>query len=488
MQSKGNYDAYLAMLNDSGQAEWAYAFGGIQDDNIESITLGSEGEIYVAGYFEDSVDMDPSAGYHYLYSSSSTAFVACYDANGSILWGYGFESGSSQAVSLASGHGKIYVLGTFTDSIDADPQASVFTLHAVGVDIFMLAISATGQLQFAKVIGGPSDEAVGRIHADDKNGILLTGQFTTSCDFDPSASAHVLSAPYKDGFLAAYTEDGDFVWVTQFGIQGSYPNMGYGVTSDADGNVVVVGEADERVYIARHDSIGTRLWRIVSEFNPGGSGYGSDVVVDSKGNAIVAGDFEGTIDFDSSNAFLGFQSTSGGGGENCFLIALAPDGSAQWMGKVNGSANGQHRTYDIEFNPGQSEFAICGVLKAAADFDLGPGVFSLVADANYAYDAFVARYGIESNDSVPTPTQIESVLMTATLSPNPCGTYIDLEFIGKNMNELELIIVDMWGRQLKYVLGQPGKTRLSVIDLPSGSYFLQVTASMSRLMLPFIKG
>ena len=69
--SAGGQDAYILNLNSSGGFGWMETFGGTQNDQATGIAVDAAGTIYVAGYFNGTVDFDPSLGTTNLSTSGS---------------------------------------------------------------------------------------------------------------------------------------------------------------------------------------------------------------------------------------------------------------------------------------------------------------------------------------------------------------------------------------------------------------------------------
>ncbi len=70
LSSEGNNDAYITMLDSSGNLLWAGKFGGVSLDNGESIAVDSE-YVYITGYFMDTGDYDLGPGIYNLISQGS---------------------------------------------------------------------------------------------------------------------------------------------------------------------------------------------------------------------------------------------------------------------------------------------------------------------------------------------------------------------------------------------------------------------------------
>ncbi|MCB0401130.1 MAG: T9SS type A sorting domain-containing protein [Flavobacteriales bacterium] len=62
LTSNGNYDIYTLSLDTAGNFEWATGIGGTDLDLSYSIALGNNGSVYTSGYFNVTVDFDPTPG------------------------------------------------------------------------------------------------------------------------------------------------------------------------------------------------------------------------------------------------------------------------------------------------------------------------------------------------------------------------------------------------------------------------------------------
>jgi len=116
----------------------------------------------------------------------------------------------------------------------------------------------------------------------------------------------------SDVFLAKYSADGAHMWSTRFG--GSGDQWGTSVKTDSAGNVVLVGFLSgvgsidlgggaiaspngSNSFAAKFAPLGAHLWSKGFGDQSGALAY--DLTVDGAGNAIVTGQFTGTLDLDS---------------------------------------------------------------------------------------------------------------------------------------------------------------------------------------------
>ena len=67
LTSAGDYDIFIQKLDSAGLFQWALSFGSIRRDAGFSIQLDNYKNIYLTGYFSDTVDFDPGPNLNYLY-------------------------------------------------------------------------------------------------------------------------------------------------------------------------------------------------------------------------------------------------------------------------------------------------------------------------------------------------------------------------------------------------------------------------------------
>jgi hypothetical protein len=82
LTSAGGADIFITKHNSNGNLEWAKRIGSTGTDNGRSITIDAAGNPYLSGSFSGSVDFDPNAGVANLTSNGEIdAFVLKLDTN-----------------------------------------------------------------------------------------------------------------------------------------------------------------------------------------------------------------------------------------------------------------------------------------------------------------------------------------------------------------------------------------------------------------------
>jgi hypothetical protein len=147
LTSNGGEDIFVVKLNSNGDFQWANSLGSSMIDNAWSITNDLNGNVYLAGYFHNTIDFDPGIGVLNLSSSGLyDIFIQKLDNNGNLMWVVKLGSTGAdwpQGIELNSS-GELYLTGGFNNTVDFDPGNLVFNLNSLGnSDAFVLKLGST---------------------------------------------------------------------------------------------------------------------------------------------------------------------------------------------------------------------------------------------------------------------------------------------------------------------------------------------------------
>ena len=154
-----------------GAAPWfgfAVAAGEISESNLDdqgqSVVTDADGNVYLAGLFEGTVDFDPGPGTYELSSQGATdTVVAKYSPGGALLWATSFGGTNyvhGTSVAVAPG-GDLLVAGEFTETATFRAGKGKTTHTAAGgFDSFLVRIDAAGELVWAKTFGGSENDRI----------------------------------------------------------------------------------------------------------------------------------------------------------------------------------------------------------------------------------------------------------------------------------------------------------------------------------------
>jgi hypothetical protein len=302
---------------------WTKRLGGVETDVARALAVSEAGDVYLAGFFGGVVDFGGGA---LISAGGADVFVAKFSGVDSAhLWSARFG-----AAGLDTGHGlavdptgDVVVAGGFAGTIDfgGDVLASAGEL-----DIFVAKLSGTnGGHLWSRRSGGTGTDSAHSVVCDEGGDVFVTGKFVGTADFGGGAE---MSAGLGDIFVARYASpSGAFVWANRYGGAGDDQALDVAVTA---GRVAIVGGFNATVDFGGGSLTSTGMFDVfVAEYAAGSGSYidarrfggsGYDLawgVALSGGNVLVAGTFDGVVDF-------GVTTLASAGLSDIFLLRLIP--------------------------------------------------------------------------------------------------------------------------------------------------------------------
>ncbi|MDX2359562.1 MAG: T9SS type A sorting domain-containing protein [Crocinitomicaceae bacterium] len=208
LTSNGGFDGFVLKLSENGGFCWANQIGGLGTERASRIDLDSAANIYVGGYFTDTVDFDPGIGTHLeTPNGSADAYVLKLDTSGNFLWVNTLGGVYSDA--LTNIHvGKdenIYSVGDFRDTVDFDPSGSSYYLTCPNSACGFLQITdSTGNLINAFNMGRSSE--TWDVQTDSIGGTYVMGLFKDTIDLNPNSAVN------------EFTSNGNYdIYIEKFG-------------------------------------------------------------------------------------------------------------------------------------------------------------------------------------------------------------------------------------------------------------------------------
>lgn len=355
----------LIKLDNNGNFIWVKQFGPIATSKyVTALTLDTNGDIFIAGEFDNVFDCDPSPAVNNLTVSGPSTFIFKWNNVGVFGWAQKIDGQFSESIHdiATDNSGAVYLSGYFEDTIDFDPGPGVSLLKTHGQsDIFIAKFDGGGAFSWAKSFGAFASDWGNAVSIDPSGNILITGYFWGTVDFDPGPGVNNLtSAGDLDVFILKADPSGNVIWVKRVG--GDYIDEAQDIFTDASGGIYVTG-----------------LYSHIVDFDPGAA----------VSNLSAVGDWG-----------------------NIFILKLATDGSFRWAKNFGGSYEDVGYCVAVD---GAGDVYAEGLFKDVVDFDPGPGVFNLTAAAPFAgiylFDIYLLKLQHCFN-----PT-------SASINVNACGGY-----------------------------------------------------------------
>ena len=312
-------DGMIIKCSENGEVEWAKAIGGTESDSVNSVLTCNDGSYLVCGSFcSKSIDL----------------------GNGIILDGKNYYS---------------------TDN-----------------DGMMIKYSINGEVEWAKSLGGGSQERIKSVALTSDGGYIVGGYFNT-LSLDLGNDVFLSAKDYEDGMVIKYNSSGEAEWAYEIGDKGS--DYIYSVAETIDGNYVVGGyfgsdniDLENGVSLAPKGGMIVKLEKLEAStlsvvqakaFGETEKDRITTVAETSDGGYIVGGDFES----DSIDLGNGVILTNKGSADG-IIIKYNSFGEIEWT-QVIGGTNYDYITSIIETSDGGY---LVGGYFGSGIIDLGNGI------------------------------------------------------------------------------------------------------------------
>jgi len=390
---------------------WTATLGSSGDEAVAAVAVDDSGNVYLAGWYEGTVDFDPGVGTDARVSNGSRdIFVTRLGADGS--YGWTWTAGGDlvdQAQDICVRGGYVHVTGVYQQTVDFAPGPAADEHTAVGSDdVFVTRLGILNTYEWTRTWGGSENDEGRGVAVDGSGNVYVVGSFGDHVDFDPGlGSEFETSEGLIDAFLSRFTSAGEHEWTYTAG--STLWDLAEDVVVDAADNVVVGGMffstvdfdpawagVDEHTSAGFYDSY-------VSKFNADGSyawtrtfgGQDDDealnsLALDDAGNVYLAGEFATTlhaVDFDPT---AGTDERMAVGALDGFVMRLDANGDYGWTNTMGGTL-AQARVRGVVVGPG-NEVCLVGEFTGTVDFDPGAGTDELASVGQD--DVFVSELNV----------------------------------------------------------------------------------------------
>lgn len=313
------------------------------------------------------------------------------------LGGTGIEEGYDVSTDAL---GFVYTVGKFEGTADMDPGPGIVNLVSAGSrDIFVSRFDSTGQLKWARRIGGSGDDLGEAIVVDATGSVYVAGGFKGVTDFDPGPSVFNMTA-YGNGdvFICKLDTAGNFQWARQMG--GPNLDFPFEIGVNGAGEVYLAGVYSATAqfgipgssdtlqsaglldgFICKLSPAGTLIW--TKSIGGGFNDEVMDMFVEANGDVLMTGTFSFSADFDPGPGVFQLSTPNS---KETYVCKLNNAGTFQWAVQFTGSNGAQG---DGILKTAAGEVYVTGSFNGTIDFDPGAGVSNMSSTGNV--DVFLVK-------------------------------------------------------------------------------------------------
>lgn len=238
LTSNGGTDAFICKIDSLGNLVWAKSIGGSSTDIAFGVNVDDSNNIYIAGYFENTVDFNPSSSLTNNISAVGfqDVFITKWDSNGDFIWANSYGTpGSEIPFDLClDNNNNAYITGTYR------------LMNMPHSDVFVTKFNFDGSKSWTRIFGGAYTD-IGYAVKNKGSQLYLTGTFSDTVSFNSSVSSNILIAKgSNDVFVSVIDTAGLLIDIKHF--SGSGNEIIYDIDFDLDENIVFTGTYTDTAY------------------------------------------------------------------------------------------------------------------------------------------------------------------------------------------------------------------------------------------------
>jgi hypothetical protein len=478
----GFQDVMVCKYSPSGSLVWQIGIGGANTDLVSAIACNSEGDIWISGRFQGSIDLDPSDSSEIIGSDptgSLDGYLAKYDGEtGQLLDFRNITSGGTidiRSIKIDA-FDDIYIAGQYTNTVDFDFGGGSFskTSNIFSGDCFVGRYYSDLQLVWMNVIGSqtPAIDFIGDMCLSADGYVYCTGLLGGTADINPGIGVTNLTAAV-DAFLVKYSQnDGTLSW--GFLLGGSSLDIGTSVIMTEDNQIVIAGSMNSTSMDVDPGVAQTVITKMGSNASPFLARYTNSAVLVSAvlmqgsqtltatinrislgqtNSILITGSYKGDVDIELGDSSFNISS---GDSANSYILRCASDWSLIQYFEQGG--NGDQTGYDL-IAEGTNVFLVGQMSNTL--YPEFPAATNLIPRNGNGLDGFVLKYNF-----VPDALSLnDKQNKNFQVFPNPTSGLIT---IGNN-DIKSCSIIDVTGRIQKL---EVLNNQIDIERFPSGIYTL----------------
>jgi hypothetical protein len=362
---------------------WGHAYGVAGGAYIPpSVGVDGAGNITLAGSFSGQLDF--GSGLLTSAANDEDVFVARLDPTGATLWSkkVGDATGYQECNAATSdAAGNMYLAGSYEGTMDN--LGIVLPTSAGANDAYVAKLDSSGNAVWARAGGDASSQSVQALALTPTGDVIAAGTFYGTWSFSGGGTTFANTLGLGNNiFVQRFDSVGNAVWGVSLGSvagAGNNDQQLFNIAVDVNGDVIVAGSFQGTVQFpdgTLKTSAGSYDVMLMKLHGTDGAliwahtygGPGDDeaqgVSADSKGDIVVSGRFEQTLSMDAYTVAPVAPNTIG-----LFLAKLASSGTVSWLQGYGAATQSAAMIVQVAENDG---LLLTGAFDGTVDFGGGP--------------------------------------------------------------------------------------------------------------------
>ncbi|WP_084165858.1 Ig-like domain-containing protein [Dyadobacter crusticola] len=405
LTSAGGWDIFIAKYDQFGRYLWAKRIGAAGDDRGHKLVADPAGNVYVTGYFRETVDFDPNAGVSNLVTTGGAgtdqdAFLLKLDTNGNYVWARRMGSaGNDYAWGLSFDPTGNLIVGGYMGPATA--TFGTFSLASAGAqDGFVTKINTAGTFLWARRVGGAGSDMIHAVNTDAAGNIYIAGRSGGSTTGIGNIAA--------GAFVAKLNSSGVLTWSNVSTEMNEFRT----VLADATGAVYAGDYSNGTgMNLVKLNPNGTRAWvkRV-------GTGV-SEMALAANNDVYMTGMYSGS-------ATMGSTTLTSKGSSDVYVARMTPAGDFVWARSVGGT--GGETNYRMTANQ-SGEIIVSGTFQQTSDFDPNECVYNIITTGTSGFviklseKPFPDGFAVASSSLTPMTQDACSLGIPQVIAGNAVG-------------------------------------------------------------------
>ncbi len=253
----GNFDILLAKFYSNASLAWAQTLGGTTDDYGYSLTIASDGSLFLTGYTSN------------FGAGNGDVLLAKLESNGSLSWAktLGGTNADFGISLMIAPEGSLFLTGQ-TNSFGAGLY-----------DVLLAKFEQNGSLSWVKTLGGINTDISNSLTIAPDGSLFLTG------------GTYSFGLGNEDVFLAKFEQNGSLIWAKTLG--GTAVERGNSLTIAPDDSLLLTGYTSSfgagnfDMLLAKFYSNDSLAW--VKALGGANADYGYSLTIAQEGSLFLTG-------------------------------------------------------------------------------------------------------------------------------------------------------------------------------------------------------
>lgn len=255
-------DGFLVKFNSNGVRQWGTYYGGNKGDDISSMAIDAQNNIYIAGSTSSTTNIASAGAHQTVYSGDiEDGFLVKFNNNGVRQWATYYGGSNNDGVSAIGidAQNNIFMTGyTASSNNIATAGSHQNTINGVAHDdAFLVKFNSNGVRQWGTYYGGSSAEQAHGLATDQASNVFISGVTYSTNNIATTGAHQSTLGSAMDAFLVKFNGQGVEQWGTYYG--GNGDDVGYSLCTDAYGNVFMSGYTISTNNIASSNAYQTSL-------------------------------------------------------------------------------------------------------------------------------------------------------------------------------------------------------------------------------------